>query len=94
MLTPYYRCSFFFLALSLFPGTEKREFDYVCITESFKSFTVLNCAKNRLRETCSQTAKGGEQQRREEERAQSETHIFYYYIYFLFPDVNKVRDIS
>lgn len=41
----------FFIALSLFPGTEKGEFDYVCIVVSFKSSIVLNCAKNGLRET-------------------------------------------
>lgn len=41
----------FFIALSLFPGTEKGEFDYVCIVVSFKSSIVLSCAKNGLRET-------------------------------------------
>lgn len=41
----------FFIASALFPGTEKREFDYVCILASFKSSTVLNYAKTRLRET-------------------------------------------
>lgn len=91
-LPHYYRVIIFLIALSLFPGTAKGEFDYVCIVVSFKSSIVLKCAKNGLRETHSQTAEEDEQQRRAEEGTQYDTHRYYYDIYFMFSKAN--RDIS
>lgn len=97
-----YRCSchyFFFIASSLFPGTEKREFDYVCITASFKSSIVLNCAKSRLRETLvpRQLRRVHEKEQRRAGHSQQHRHThtcIYITIYFLFSKVNKVRDAS
>lgn len=82
----------FLIALSLFPGTEKGAFDYVCIVLSFKSSTVLNCAANGLREALilRQLRKMNNKQ---EEGAQLDTYM-YHEIYFMFSKANKVRGVS
>lgn len=86
----------FFIASALFPGTEKREFDYVCIIASFKSSTVLNCAKNWLRESLipRQLRKMNNEEQRRKRHSQIHTYILLLYLFSIFKGRKSKRYLS